>query len=117
MRGETEVPSPRHQHHQQSNHSRSPGGATGAPGGDKERAYRPESPAGDQPHSPGSLAHLFQPPAEPEVLGRGVWEGQFGIPGAGAFLLTADALAGSGDVAGMLGEQEVGGALRAGFYC
>lgn len=28
------------------------------------------------------------------------------MPGSGAFLLTADALAGSGDVAGLLGEQE-----------
>ena len=37
----------------------------------------------------------------------GVWEGQFLVPGSGAFLLTADALAGSGDVAGLLGEREV----------
>ena len=43
--------------------------------------------------------------------GAGVWEGQFALPGAGAILLTADALAGSGDVAGLLGNQEVSGAV------
>ncbi|GAB4816000.1 hypothetical protein N2152v2_003046 [Parachlorella kessleri] len=111
-RGGAEAPSPRHHHHhhqQPQSHSRSPGTTPGAPAGEtnKEREHRPESPPGDQPHSPGSLAHLFQPPADPGALGRGVWEGQFGIPGAGAFLLAADALAGSGDVAGMLGEQEI----------
>ena len=37
----------------------------------------------------------------------GVWEGQFLVPGVGAFLLTADALAGSGDVAALLGDNEV----------
>jgi hypothetical protein len=37
----------------------------------------------------------------------GVWEGQFLVPGVGAFLLTADALAGAGDVAALLGDGEV----------
>lgn len=41
------------------------------------------------------------------ALPAGVWEGQFVVPGAGAFQLTADALAGAGDVAALLGDQEV----------
>ena len=50
---------------------------------------------------------LIRVPCHPSLF-AGVWEGQFFLPGgAGAFLLSADALAGSGDVAGLLGEQEV----------
>ncbi|PRW33553.1 PHD finger 3 [Chlorella sorokiniana] len=61
-----------------------------------------------EPGSPHSLRHLVLPPTDPACLfGKGVWEGQFGIPGVGAVLLTADALAGSGDVAGLLGNQEL----------
>lgn len=54
------------------------------------------------------------------VLPAGVWEGQFVVPGTGAFQLTADALAGAGDVAALLGEREVGGGRvggRAGLAC
>jgi hypothetical protein len=44
------------------------------------------------------------------------------VPGVGAFQLAADALAGSGDVAALLGEQEVCGVfcyvlLSLGFVC
>ncbi|EFN53710.1 hypothetical protein CHLNCDRAFT_53651 [Chlorella variabilis] len=60
------------------------------------------------PGSPHSLRYLLLPAVDPSCLfGKGVWEGQFFVPGVGAFLLTADALAGSGDVAALLGDREI----------
>ena len=56
------------------------------------------------PHPTSSL--LLRTHCTPSL---GVWEGQFVVPGSGAFLLTADALAGSGDLAALLGDREVRG--------
>lgn len=53
----------------------------------------------------------------PFCILAGVWEGQFFVPGVGAFLLTADALAGSGDVAALLGDREVGSGHWPRLYC
>ncbi|KAL4856957.1 hypothetical protein ACK3TF_002657 [Chlorella vulgaris] len=61
-----------------------------------------------EPDSPRSLRHLVLPAGDPScVFGKGVWEGQFLVPGVGAFQLAADALAGAGDVAALLGDREL----------
>eukprot|EP00887_Chlorella_sp_A99_P000072 scaffold16.g72.t1 len=61
------------------------------------------------------LRHLFSIPSDPAgehpvlflpMFGRGVWEGQWEVPGAGAFLAAVDAVAGAADMAALLGERE-----------
>lgn len=55
----------------------------------------------------GALRHLFAAPPEASALfGRGVWEGQFLVPGSEAFPASVDALAGAADLAGLLGERD-----------
>ena len=54
------------------------------------------------------LARIFKPSPDPDaVLAKDTWTAEVDIPGTGCFYVTVDALAGSGDLSALLGDQEL----------
>lgn len=53
----------------------------------------------------GKYSHLFLSAPDPFALSPAVWQGFVDVPDSGLLLLTIDALAGSADLAGLLGER------------